>query len=258
MNKNGLLERARERKVSAWVMGVSGFFLVSFFIAPLINDEGSISELSGRANAFDYATIDGWGNWGNSQHGQIVAGHNQSEHTTFAWTDLDPYSAFIYGFGDLNCHNKHERSWSINGNQMPVCTRDIGIFFGAFLGGLLFFRRGHNRWTIRDSFLSVFPDEKLESLYENDWRIITIWGLAALAIIPIGLDGGIQMITSYESTTLNRLLTGTPFGIFLMWFFCASLSSRPTLFDLDPSRVMLPANARLMPTNNDSINDEEE
>ena len=29
---------------------------------------------------------------------------------------------------------KHERSWEINGNQMPVCTRDVGMFFGIAVG----------------------------------------------------------------------------------------------------------------------------
>ena len=64
VNKNGLVNRSRERKVSIWVMSISGFFLVSFFLVPLINQSGSIPEMSGRANAIDYATIDGWGSWG--------------------------------------------------------------------------------------------------------------------------------------------------------------------------------------------------
>jgi len=128
---------------------------------------------------------------------------------------------------------------------MPVCTRDIGIFLGAFLGALLFFRRGHNRWTIRDSFLSVFPDEKIKPLYDNDRRILAMWAIAAIAVIPIGLDGGIQMLTSYESNTISRLLTGAPFGVFITWFFCSSLCSRPAKFSLDASQVILPGNARL-------------
>ncbi len=261
MNKNGLEERGRERKVSLWVMRVSGFFLISFFLVPLINDEGEIPKLSGRANAMDYATIEGFGSWGNSDYQRAEdLGHDQSEYGYFAWTELDLYSAFIYGFGDLNCHNKYERSWIINGNQMPVCTRDVGIFFGAFLGGLLFFRRGYNRWTIRDSFLSVFPDEKIKSLYEDDRRILAMLAIAAIAVIPIGLDGGIQMLTSYESNSISRLLTGTPFGVFITWFFCSSLCSRPAKFSLDATKVILPGNARLqlLPESPDLEEDSEE
>ncbi|MCH1587861.1 MAG: DUF2085 domain-containing protein, partial [Flavobacteriales bacterium] len=53
------------------------------------------------------------------------------------WTSLNPYAGFVYGFGDLNCHQKHERSFEINSNQMPVCTRDVGIFFGLVVGGMV-------------------------------------------------------------------------------------------------------------------------
>ena len=244
--RNGLGDRSREKKIGLWIAGISGFLFLSFFLAPSLLDEGSVPMLSGRANAFDYATEDDFGSWGNQQtNNHSSAGHDQSQHGTFSWMELDPYTGFIYAFGDLNCHNKHERSWEINGNQMPVCTRDLGIFFGAFLGGLLFAYRGHNRWTIRDSFLSVFPDEKMTQIYLNDYRLKVVLGFRALAIIPISLDGGIQMLTSYESTNIMRVLTGTPFGFFLFWFFAASLASRPAKFDFEASDVILPANAKL-------------
>lgn len=244
--RNGLGNRIREKKVGLWIAGISGFFLLSFFLAPAMLEEGTVPKLSGRANTFDYATESGWGSWGNVQtNNYSAAGHNQEQFGTFSWMDLDPYTGFIYAFGDLNCHNKYERSWTINGNQMPVCTRDIGIFFGAMFGGLLFAYRGHNRWTIRDTFLSVFPDEKMTDIYMKDKRLIAVSGLMALAIIPIGLDGGIQMLTSYESTNLMRIITGAPFGFFALWFFAASLASRPYKFDFKAEKVMLPANAKL-------------
>ena len=45
-------------------------------------------------------------------------------------TELPTAHAIAYAFGDLNCHNLGERSWTINGNQMPVCVRDLGILLG--------------------------------------------------------------------------------------------------------------------------------
>ncbi len=124
MERNGLGDRRREVKVSNWVLGFTGFFLIGFFLAPLSVAEGEVPKLSGRANAIDYYSVD---SWGNEQDDVGKVGHDQSKHGVFAWSDLNPYAAFIYAFGDLNCHNKHERSWEINDNQMPVCTRDIGI-----------------------------------------------------------------------------------------------------------------------------------
>ncbi|MEE2747801.1 MAG: DUF2085 domain-containing protein [Candidatus Thermoplasmatota archaeon] len=243
--RNGLRDRSRETKVGRWVLGIAGFYCISMFLVPMMMDEGTVPKLSGRANMMDYSTLDSWGNDDHPEGSEM--GHEQSEHGTFAWSKLNPYYAFVYAFGDLNCHQKHERSWVINGNQMPVCVRDVGIFFGLALGGWWFSRRGINRWTIRDSFLTLFPDKFIEPLYRNDKRLLAMCGVGILFCLPVILDGGIQAITSYESTNALRLATGIPFGFILGWYFSASFSSRPNKFDFDASNVMLPAGARLAP-----------
>ena len=246
MNKNGLDNRTREKKVGLWVTAISGILLLSFFIAPLTVEPGAIPRLSGRANSLDYMTENGSFSWGNKQSSNFgKIGHNQSEHGHFAWSELNFFAAAVYAFGDLNCHQKHERSWEINGNQMPVCTRDIGIFLGAFLIGLIWIRLGHNRWTIKDTFLGIFPDEKLTPIYKNNKRNLMFFSMVFLCVLPIILDGGLQAITDYESNTIKRLVTGTIFGMGFMWFFCASLSAKPSLFE-NEAQVILPANARFV------------
>ena len=81
MQKNGLENRSREKKVGLWIGGVSSFFLVSFFLVPFYLPADSVPELSGRANAFDYQSEDSWGNiQANDKNGM---GHNQSEHGSF-------------------------------------------------------------------------------------------------------------------------------------------------------------------------------
>jgi uncharacterized membrane protein len=242
MERNGLDGRSRERKVGNWIGGISTFFLISFFLVPAYLPSDTVPELSGRANTFDYYSEDSWGNVQTDDSGPV--GHNQSEHGYFAWGELDPYAAFIYGFGDLNCHNKEERSWKINGNQMPVCVRDIGIFLGFALGGFIFSRRGLNRWTLRDSFLSIFPDNKLETIYRKNYRTRAMIAIALLSVLPMAIDGFTQMLTSYESTATMRLITGTPFGIFVGAFLASSLSARSSFFTNDPGSVILPSGSR--------------
>ena len=127
---------------------------------------------------------------------------------------------------------------------MPVCVRDVGIFLGIAIGGFLFSRKGFNRWTIRDTFLSLLPDKSMESVYKNDKRLLAMFVLIGVAAIPMAIDGFTQMLTSYESTATMRLLTGTPFGILIGTFMAASFSARPALFSLDPSRVILPSGSR--------------
>ena len=241
--KNGRKERDREIKLSSMLGIVSGLLLLMFFVSPMMLEDGSVPELSGRANAIDYMNDGSWGNEDHPENGKL--GHNQSAHGgSFSWSELNPVYGFVYAFGDINCHQKHDRSWSLNGNQMPVCTRDIGIFSGFFMGCLFFRLRGYNRWTVRDSFLSVFDDESIESVYLSDNRMRLVILFVILGVLPIAIDGFTQLLTDYESTNPVRVITGFIAGFVLGWFVCSALCSKPGLFE-SPSSVLLPANSRL-------------
>ena len=241
--KNGRMERDREIKISSVLGVVSGLLLLMFFVSPLMLEEGTVPELSGRANTIDYMNEDSWGNDEHAENGKL--GHNQSAHGGyFSWSELNPVFGFVYAFGDINCHQKHDRSWSLNDNQMPVCTRDIGIFSGFFMGCLFFRLRGLNRWTVRDSFLSVFDDGSIESVYFTDRRMRLMVLLLMLGIVPMAIDGFTQLLTEYESTNGVRVITGFMAGFVIGWFVCSALSSKPDLFE-SPSSVVLPANSRL-------------
>ena len=113
---------------------------------------------------------------------------------------------------------------------------------------MIFRRRGLNRWTIRDSIISIIPDEKVESFYINDKRFLLAFGGLALLLLPTALDGGIQAISDYESTHLKRLLTGFPMGLGVGILFAGVFAANPKQFEFDAGKVILPANARLVPT----------
>ncbi len=244
--KNGRAERIRESKVGRNLAAIAGVYLILVFLVPLALPTDSIPELSGRANRMDYATDDGMWSWGNGDHGEDAdIGHDQSAHGgSFAWADLNPIAATVYAIGDLNCHQKYQRSWEINGNQMAVCTRDIGILFGFVAGCLLWQRRGYNRWTVRDTFLSIFTDNSIEQFYFDDRRMLVMMGILAIGLGPMAVDGFTQLLTSYESTNLVRILTGTPAGFVGGWLFSAMFSARAHEFDGAES-VKLPADAKL-------------
>ncbi len=228
MYKNGLSSRDRERKIGMWVFSISGFFFISFFLAPLFLEPGTVTDLEGRANAFDYATEDGLWSQG-----------NQDTDKKFAWTELDPFTGFIYAFGDFNCHNKNERSFEINGNQMPVCTRDLGIFLGLAIGGYWFSRKGFNRWTVKDTCMSLLPDSWLINTYKKNRRTI-IWLLCGfLLCLPLIIDGFTQLLTAYESNNLTRPITGIGFGLGLGVLISSSYSARSKFFT-SASKVYLP------------------
>ena len=95
------------------------------------------------------------------------------------------FSRFFYSAGDANCHQHADRSFFLNENQMPFCARCTSIFLGLALGVAL--------------------------LMFLDLEINILWILVGL--VPMGLDGGIQLLTDYESTNPMRFITGIMAGI---------------------------------------------
>ena len=93
---------------------------------------------------------------------------------------MNPVAKVVYYIGDLNCHQKLERSYSYNQNQMPFCARDVGIFAGLAIG----------------------------FTYALGRRIELTLPLILLSLVPIGIDGTVQLLTAYESTNIRRVVTG--------------------------------------------------
>ena len=77
-------QRAR-KKVSSILGGVAATYLVLCFLAPLLMPTDSVPELSGRANAIDYAFESSWGNKDHGEGGKV--GHDQSQHCLLYTSD---------------------------------------------------------------------------------------------------------------------------------------------------------------------------
>ena len=98
---------------------------------------------------------------------------------------MNPISKIVYYLGDVNCHQLSHRSYEYNNNQMPFCARDVGIFAGLALGFIGSLGR----------------------------RVELTLPIVILCLLPIGLDGTIQLVTDYESTNPKRVITGLIAGI---------------------------------------------
>lgn len=246
VERNGASSRARERRIGFRMALVAGTYTLLVFVTPMTLEPGTVPELSGRANLIDYATVDGWGSWGNNDHGgDSELGHDQlAKGGAFAWMDHGPLVALVYSIGDLNCHQKYERAFMINGNQTAVCARDIGILLGFVVGALAWSRFGLNRYSIRDSFLSLLPDSWTEPLYRTDRRLLAMFAILFVGVLPTGVDGFTQLLTDYESNNALRLITGSTAGAALAWLVGATISARTSDFD-SLGEVKLPAGASL-------------
>lgn len=99
------------------------------------------------------------------------------------------------------------------GYKMPVCSRDIAIYGAMLIAAIIY------------PFMRKLDDKNVPP---------TIYLL--LALVPIGLDGGLQLLSelgirvfgAYESTNLIRTVTGAiagfalPFYIFPLWNYYRS------------------------------------
>ena len=94
--------------------------------------------------------------------------------------NMNPISMIVYYLGDVNCHQLSQRSYEYNGNQMSFCARDFGIFLGLAIG----------------------------FTYSLGRKVELTLPLIILSLIPIGIDGTVQLLTDYESTNPKRLITG--------------------------------------------------
>jgi uncharacterized membrane protein len=233
----------RAQRVGTMLCCISLGLLLAMVVAPLTLPSGTVPPLGARANAIDYATLDGPLSYGNQRHLDHSTQQVVEPEEGFAWSDLPLAHALIYAFGDLNCHMLSERSWTVNGNQMPMCVRDLGILSGLALAGVVLRRRLVNRWTITDTSLSVLPTSWQDTIYARQKRRFAFFGLGTLCIVPLGLDGFVQLLTSYESTAWLRLVTGLPFGFGLGVLMGAMLSARPGELSSLAS-VSLPGGAR--------------
>lgn len=147
--------------ILAAIMSVISLIVI---VAPFLEDPGSIK----------------MGNDGK------VGGHEHEDHIAEMRLSL---ARSIYRLGDVYCHQIEDRTLFLNGNPMPVCSRDIALFLGMVLG-------------------SVFA-----AVYRGRFN-----GLLALSLIaPMALDGTMQMLTPYESINIVRVLTGFAAGFAIAW-----------------------------------------
>jgi uncharacterized membrane protein len=97
------------------------------------------------------------------------------------------------------CHRIEERSFQVNGRQMPLCARCTGMYLGAMLGLVFQFMKSSRGVGL--------PPRKLMVIF---CLIALIWGVD-------GLNSYLHLFPNapslYEPTNIMRLLTGTGMGL---------------------------------------------
>ena len=124
-------------------------------------------------------------------------------HVPVAASPGEP-ATWPYAFGALVCHQLPDRSFAIADNQLPVCGRCLAIELGmtaAFAAAVLVAPRGGFV-----AALAAFLPPRLRSR-------AGVLAIGIVLMLPMVLDGGLQLATAYVSATPQRLLTGLLYGV---------------------------------------------
>ncbi|HHN82026.1 MAG TPA: DUF2085 domain-containing protein [Methanomicrobia archaeon] len=115
-------------------------------------------------------------------------------------SELAPY---VYESYARVCHQRLERTMVVMGEPMAVCARCFGIYAGFLLGTVLY---------------PLYA--RLEKRGPPDIRHVLV------AVLPLAIDGGTQLLGLRESTNVIRLLTGGLFGIVFVQYFIPLVAAR--------------------------------
>lgn len=88
----------------------------------------------------------------------------------------------------FGCHSRKDRSFK----GFPICSRCTGELVGIIISPFL-------------------------------WNYIINYKVAILLMLPMIIDGFLQLLTNYESTNLKRFFTGLLFGISLIYLFSQTI-----------------------------------
>src|SRR5579871_1679344 len=106
-------------------------------------------------------------------------------------------SEFVFHAYRFICGQTPSHTFYIAGYQMCLCTRCLAIYTSLLTGGIL---------------LALLRHSQTRQLHGLSWKY---W---LLAMVPMALDGGTQLVGLRESNLAFRLLTGALFGLATAWF----------------------------------------
>lgn len=117
---------------------------------------------------------------------------------------LERPTTWPYAFGALVCHQRPDRSFTIQENQLPVCERCLAVELGMALvfGAAVVILPPFGFFASLGPFLPRRLRGRAGAL-----------AVGLVLMLPMVLDGGLQLMTPYVSTTPVRVITGLLYGI---------------------------------------------
>jgi uncharacterized membrane protein len=108
---------------------------------------------------------------------------------------MDLAVSFIYAIGSMICHQRPERSFFLDGQQLPVCARCTGLY----LSGALAFA---GWWGLKLS-------GRIPALAIDPRRALRVGAIAAL---PTLISLMLAAVGAWDGSNITRALLALPLG----------------------------------------------
>lgn len=135
----------------------------------------------------------------------------------------------IYAAYSFTCHQLAYRTWFLFGAQPSYTVDQLQRYLGASNPALdVFFWRNvigdpqlgfKMAYCERDAaiYSSMLAAGLIYALFRKRIKPLNLRWYLVLAVLPMGIDGGTQLIMLRESTPLLRAVTGILFGVLSVW-----------------------------------------
>jgi len=161
------------------IAAVLAAFIVLDIAAPLLRPFGSVLGLDGSPGIIDHPEI---------------------------WSGMDSVSKTAYWLGDFFCHQDESRTFILNGNEMPICIRDVALITSVTFGLIL----AAKFWDLssgmdrRMTLVCVL----LVLITPIEWALegalnLDVPALRIIVSIPTGIAGAFIVSTVINSSTLS-------------------------------------------------------
>src|SRR5688572_16536441 len=115
---------------------------------------------------------------------------------------MDLALAFIFAVGSLICHQRPERSFFVDGHQLPVCARCTGLYLSAAVGLTAWIA-----WKLARGLKSVPGTNFNVPIDPRFARRVLV-----LAAIPTAVSLASGAIGMWDGSNVTRALLAIPLG----------------------------------------------
>jgi uncharacterized membrane protein len=103
---------------------------------------------------------------------------------------------FVYAVGSVVCHQLADRSFFIDGRQLPVCARCTGLYLGGVAG-----LAGWVAWKIARGWRPLGPSPRIAVR------------LMIVAAVPTALSLAAGITGLWDGSNMTRAMLALPLGI---------------------------------------------